>query len=62
MPEVSRAFYARKDAGASISEIKDGIYRVSGLVPEYGIFPLTNFRMDDIYIYISQAVIGSIFL
>jgi hypothetical protein len=50
MPEVSRAFYTRKDAGASISEIKDGIYIVLGLVREYGIFPLSNFRMDDIYL------------
>lgn len=33
----SRAFYVGKDASASISEIKDGLCRISGLAPEYGI-------------------------
>jgi hypothetical protein len=66
----SRAFYAGKDASASISEIKDGIYiyiyRISGLVPEYDITFNELLNGDDIYIYIyiyiSQAVIGSVFL
>ncbi len=37
MPEVSRTFYFPKDKRANISEIKDGIYRISGFVDEYGI-------------------------
>lgn len=48
MPEVSRTFYAGKDVSASISEIKDGIYRISGLVPEYGI-TFNQFLVDDEY-------------
>jgi hypothetical protein len=34
MLEVSRVFYAKKDAHASISKIKDSIYRISDLVPD----------------------------
>ena len=48
MPEVSRTFYAGKDVSASISEIKDGIYRISGLVPDYGI-TFNQFLVDDEY-------------
>ena len=53
----SRAFYAGKDASASISEIKDGIYiyRISGLVPEYDITFNEFLNGDDIYIYIPSS-------
>jgi len=37
MPEVSRTYYTAKDAKAELHEIKDGIYRISGFVNEYGI-------------------------
>jgi flavorubredoxin len=37
MPEVSRQVQFPKTAKAEISEIKDGIYRISGFVEEYGI-------------------------
>ncbi len=34
MPEeISRTFYADKDVDVNISELTDGIYRISGLVP-----------------------------
>ena len=46
MPEVSRTFYAGKDVDVSISEIKDGIYRIAGLVPEYQI-TFNQFLIDD---------------
>ena len=46
MPEVSRTFYAGKDVSVSISEIKDGIYRISGLIPDYGI-TFNQFLIDD---------------
>lgn len=47
----------RKRYCASISEIKDSVYsedgicRMSCLTSKYAIFPLTNFWMDDRYIY-----------
>jgi flavorubredoxin len=37
LPEVSRTFYSPKDIDVEISEIKDGIYRISGMVEMYGI-------------------------
>ena len=37
MPEVSKTFYSPKDIDVEISEIKDGIYRISGMVEMYGI-------------------------
>lgn len=46
MPEVSRTFYFPKDKQIGISEIKDGIYRISGFVEEYGI-TFNQFLIDD---------------
>jgi flavorubredoxin len=46
MPEVSRTFYFPKDKQAEISEVKDGIYRISGFVEEYGI-TFNQFLIDD---------------
>ena len=46
LPEVSRTFYAGKDVSASISEIKEGIYRIAGFIPEYGI-TFNQFLIDD---------------
>ena len=47
MPEqVSRTFYANKDVDVDISEINDGIYRISGLVPSYQI-TFNQFLIDD---------------
>jgi flavorubredoxin len=37
LPEVSKTFYSPKDIDVEISEIKDGIYRISGMVEMYGI-------------------------
>jgi flavorubredoxin len=44
--EVSRTFYADKDVEVDISEINDGIYRISGLVPRYQI-TFNQFLIDD---------------
>jgi len=47
LPEqVSRTFYADKDIDTDISEINDGIYRISGLVPRYQI-TFNQFLIDD---------------
>ena len=46
MPEVSRTFYFPKDKQVEISEIKDGIYRISGYVEEYGL-TFNQFLIDD---------------
>src|SRR5215475_5983366 len=46
MPEVSRTFYSPKDVDVQISEIKDGIYRISGMVDMYGI-TFNQFLIDD---------------
>src|ERR687890_2431200 len=47
LPEqVSRTFYANKDVDVDISEINDGIYRISGLVPSYQI-TFNQFLIDD---------------
>jgi flavorubredoxin len=46
MPEVSRTFYSPKDVDVEISEIKDGIYRISGMVDIYGI-TFNQFLIDD---------------
>jgi flavorubredoxin len=37
LPEVSRTFYSPKNIDVEISEIKDGIYRISGMIEMYGI-------------------------
>jgi hypothetical protein len=36
MPEISRTQIIPKDIDVEISEIKDGIYRISGMVDMYG--------------------------
>jgi flavorubredoxin len=46
MPEISRTFYSPKDVDVEISEIKDGIYRISGMVDMYGI-TFNQFLIDD---------------
>jgi flavorubredoxin len=47
LPEqVSRTFYADKDVDVDISEINDGIYRISGLIPRYQI-TFNQFLIDD---------------
>jgi flavorubredoxin len=44
--EVKRTFYAHKDVDVDISEINDGIYRISGLFPGYQI-TYNQFLIDD---------------
>jgi len=46
MREVVKNFYFPKSGGAEISEIKDGIYRISGFVGDYGI-TFNQFLIDD---------------
>src|SRR5215467_2407139 len=46
MPEISRTFYFPKDKPVQVSEIHDGIYRISGFVDEYGI-SYNQFLIDD---------------
>ena len=46
MPEISREQIIPKDIDVEISEIKDGIYRISGMVDMYGI-TFNQFLIDD---------------
>ncbi len=46
MPEVSKEYRVSKDVPVSISEVKDGIYRISGFVKEFGI-TFNQFLIDD---------------
>ncbi|MDQ2684970.1 MAG: hypothetical protein M3Y25_03880 [Thermoproteota archaeon] len=46
MPEISKTTISPKDVDISISEISDGIYRISGLVDTYGI-TFNQFLIDD---------------
>ena len=46
MPEISRTQFSPEDIDVEISEIKDGIYRISGLVDMYGI-TFNQFLIDD---------------
>jgi flavorubredoxin len=46
MPEVNREYRVVKDVSVSISEITDGIYRISGFVKEFGI-TFNQFLIDD---------------
>jgi flavorubredoxin len=46
MPEVSKEYRVSKDTPVNISEVKDGIYRISGFVIEFGI-TLNQFLIDD---------------
>jgi hypothetical protein len=46
MREVERTFFFPKTDSAEISEVKDGVYRISGFVEDYGItfnqFPINE--------------------
>jgi flavorubredoxin len=44
--ELSRTFYGVKDIDVDISEINDGIYRISGFVPGFQI-TFNQFLIDD---------------
>ena len=46
--EISRTHLNPKDVDISISEIRDGIYRIAGFVGEYGITKFTQFLINDI--------------
>ena len=46
MPEVSRTTHYPKSGDVQISEIKDGIYRISGFADTYGI-TFNQFLIDD---------------
>jgi len=46
MPEVRKDFYFPTTERAEISEIKDGIYRISGFVKEYGM-TFNQFLIND---------------
>src|ERR671922_1727343 len=46
MPEVKKTYYSPKDIVVTISEIHDGIYRISGLVDTFGI-TFNQFLVDD---------------
>lgn len=46
MPEISKTLLSPKDVDISISEISDGIYRICGLVENYGI-TFNQFLVDD---------------
>ena len=46
MPEVSKTYRVAKDAQVSISEITNGIYRISGFVNEFGI-TFNQFLIND---------------
>ncbi len=46
MQQVSRTFHASKDTKVEIDEIKDGIYRISGFVKEFGI-TFNQFLVND---------------
>src|SRR5919205_2764263 len=46
MPEVKKTYYSPKDIDVTISEIHDGIYRISGFVDTFGI-TFNQFLIDD---------------
>jgi flavorubredoxin len=46
MPEISRTHLYPKDIDVTISEIRDGIYRIAGFVEGYGI-TFNQFLIDD---------------
>ena len=46
MPEVSKSYYIAKDVDVKISEINDGIYRITGFVDTFGI-TFNQFLIDD---------------
>jgi hypothetical protein len=53
MPEVSRTYFHPKDVDVSISQIVDGIYRISGFVESYGI----TFNQFLIDVFLAQKCI-----
>ena len=46
MPYISKTYYTVKDVDVKISEIMDGIYRITGFVDTYGI-TFNQFLIDD---------------
>lgn len=46
MLEVSRMYLSPKDVNVEVSEINNGIYRISGFVDTYGI-TFNQFLIDD---------------
>ena len=44
--EINRTYLNPNDVDVSISEIKDGIYRIAGFVGEYGI-TFNQFLIND---------------
>lgn len=46
VPEVSRMYLSPKDVNVEVSEINNGIYRISGFVDTYGV-TFNQFLIDD---------------
>ncbi|MGA8843249.1 MAG: hypothetical protein WB511_06660, partial [Nitrososphaeraceae archaeon] len=46
MPEISRTHFHPKEVDVSISQVVDGIYRISGFVEAYGI-TFNQFLIED---------------
>jgi flavorubredoxin len=46
VPEVSRIYLSPKDVNVEVSEINNGIYRISGFVDTYGV-TFNQFLIDD---------------
>ena len=46
MPEISRTYFHPKEVDVSISQVVDGIYRISGFVEAYGI-TFNQFLIED---------------
>jgi flavorubredoxin len=58
MPQVSRTYLSPEDIDVEISEIKDGIYRISGMVDIYGITFNQFLINDELPILIHTGPIG----
>jgi flavorubredoxin len=58
MPQVSRTYHSPEDIDVEISEIKDGIYRISGMVDIYGITFNQFLINDELPILIHTGPIG----
>ena len=58
MPEISKTTLSPKDIDISISEITEGIYRISGLVDTYGITFKQFLINDDIPTLIRTSSMG----
>jgi flavorubredoxin len=46
MPEVNKSYYTAKDVDVGITQINDGVYRISGFVDTFGI-TFNQFLIDD---------------